>query len=65
MNRAPGESMRRMVVFDEYVLLIHPLVLGAGRQLFSETGTRAALRLVDAKASPSGVMIATYHQERG
>jgi dihydrofolate reductase len=45
---------------DAYVLLIHPLVLGSGRRLFSDTGARAALRLVDAKASPSGVVIATY-----
>jgi dihydrofolate reductase len=54
---------RRLV--DEYVLLIHPLVLGSGRRLFSDSGARAALRLVEAKASPSGVVIATYHQERG
>jgi hypothetical protein len=29
-----------------------------------DTGPRPALRLVDAKASPSGV-ITTYHQESG
>jgi dihydrofolate reductase len=45
---------------DEYVLLIHPLVLGSGRRLFSDTGARAALRLADVKGSPSGVVIATY-----
>jgi dihydrofolate reductase len=63
-----GELVQTLMqhgLIDEWVLMIHPLVLGSGRRLFSETGDRAALRLVDAKASPSGVVIATYHQERG
>jgi hypothetical protein len=50
--------MRRNLV-DEYVLLIHPLVLGAGRRLFTG-GAFAALRLVDAKTTTTGVVIATY-----
>jgi dihydrofolate reductase len=59
------QTLMRHGLVDEYVLLIHPLVLGSGRRLFSDTGGRAALRLVETKASPSGVVIATYHQERG
>jgi dihydrofolate reductase len=58
-----GELVKALVphgVIDGYVLLIHPLVLGRGRRLFSRDGARAALRLVDVKASPSGVVIATY-----
>jgi dihydrofolate reductase len=58
------QTLMRHVLVDEYVLLIHPLVLGSGRRLFSDTGGRAGLRLVETKASPSGVVIATYHQER-
>jgi dihydrofolate reductase len=45
---------------DEYVLLIHPLVLGSGRRLFADTGAPTPLQLVDAKTSPSGVLITTY-----
>jgi dihydrofolate reductase len=48
---------------DEYVLLIHPLVLGSGRRLFDDMGAAATLRLVDAKTSPSGVLITTYQPE--
>ncbi|HEX5117041.1 MAG TPA: dihydrofolate reductase family protein [Pseudonocardiaceae bacterium] len=44
---------------DEYRLLIYPVVLGTGQRLFTESNL-AALRLVDAKATPSGVLIATY-----
>jgi dihydrofolate reductase len=51
--------MRRNLV-DEYVLLIHPLVLGSGRRLFTDEGQFAALRLIDAKTTTTGVVIATY-----
>jgi dihydrofolate reductase len=52
------QTLMRHNLIDEYLLLIHPLVLGSGRRLFGNTG--ADLHLVDAKASPSGVVIATY-----
>jgi dihydrofolate reductase len=45
---------------DEYVLLIHPLVLGSGQRLFADDGAFAALRLVDAKPTTTGVIVATY-----
>jgi dihydrofolate reductase len=51
--------MRRHLV-DSYVLLIHPLVLGSGRRLFPDGGAFAALRLVDARTTTTGVVIATY-----
>jgi dihydrofolate reductase len=47
-------------LIDEYVVLIHPLVLGAGRRLFGDGGPSARLRLVDSKTSTTGVIIATY-----
>jgi dihydrofolate reductase len=54
------QSLMRANLVDEYVLLIHPLVLGSGRRLFPEGGTFAALRLVGAKTTNNGVVIATY-----
>ena len=53
-----GSLMRRKLV-DEYVLLIHPLVLGSGRRLF-DGAEFAALRLVDTVTTTTGVVIATY-----
>ncbi len=53
-------SLMRHDLVDEYVLLIHPLVLGSGRRLFPEGGSPAALRLVDTKTTTTGVVIATY-----
>jgi dihydrofolate reductase len=53
-------SLMRRNLVDEYVLLIHPLVLGSGRRLFADDGSFAALRLVDTKTTTTGVVIATY-----
>jgi dihydrofolate reductase len=54
------QSLMRRNLIDEYLLLIHPLVLGSGRRLFRDGGAFAALRLLDAKATTAGVIIATY-----
>jgi dihydrofolate reductase len=54
------QSLRRRDLIDEYLLLIHPLVLGSGRRLFPDGGPPATLRLVDAKPTTTGVLIATY-----
>jgi dihydrofolate reductase len=51
--------MQRGLV-DEYILLIHPLIVGTGRLLFPDSGPFAALRLVDARPTTTGVVIATY-----
>jgi dihydrofolate reductase len=54
------QSLMRRNLVDEYVLLIHPLVLGSGRRLFTDGGPPAAFRLVDSKMTTTGVVIATY-----
>ena len=54
------QSMMRRDLVDEYLLMIHPLVLGSGRRLFTDGGAFAALRLVDTKTTTTGVVIATY-----
>jgi dihydrofolate reductase len=51
--------MRRNLV-DEYTVLIHPLILGSGRHLFTDGGAFASLQLVDTQTTSSGVVIATY-----
>src|SRR5438270_6408132 len=58
------QSLMRANLIDEYVLLIHPLVLGSGRRLFPEGSAFATLRLVGAKTTNTGVVIATYAATR-
>ena len=54
------QSLRLRNLIDEYVLLIHPLILGSGRRLFPDGTSPADLRLVDSVITTTGVMIATY-----
>lgn len=54
------QTLTKHTLIDRYVLLIHPLVLGSGQRLFREAGSFAALQLVSAKATPTGVVVATY-----
>ncbi len=53
-------SLMRHGLIDEYILLIHPLILGSGRRLFTDGGAFAALRLVNAQTTTAGVVIAIY-----
>src|SRR2546422_4560159 len=58
-----GELVRSLMhgnLIDQYILLIHPLLLGSGQRLFPDDGSPQALRLVDSKATTTGVVIATY-----
>jgi dihydrofolate reductase len=58
-----GELIRSLMgrgLIAEYVLMIHPLILGSGRRLFGEGGAATPLRLIDSATTPAGVVIATY-----
>jgi dihydrofolate reductase len=57
-------SLMAAELIDEYLLMIHPLVLGTGRHLFPG-GTHASLRLVDSITTGTGVLIATYESAPG
>ena len=59
-----GELVRSLMrdnVVDEWMLLIHPLVLGSGRRLFASDSPYTALSLVNSTATQDGVLVATYH----
>jgi dihydrofolate reductase len=47
-------------LIDEYMLMIHPLVLGSGRRLFQDGSPPTGLRLVESVTTTTGVVIATY-----
>lgn len=57
-------SLMKGDLIDEYILLIHPLVLGSGRRLFGADGPEATLKLVDTKTTSTGVVVATYRRKR-
>lgn len=45
---------------DEIRLLVHPTVLGTGRQLFTNIGERKKLTLLDVKRFDSGIVVLSY-----
>jgi dihydrofolate reductase len=58
-----GELLQTLMkhnLIDLYILLIHPLVLGTGTHLFRDGAGFSSLRLVDAKPTSKGVLIARY-----
>ena len=60
-----GELIRSLMAddqIDEYLLMICPLVLGSGQQLFA--AGQARLRLIEADHTPRGVLMAVYAPER-
>jgi dihydrofolate reductase len=59
-----SRSLMRHGLVDEYVLSIHPLVLGSGRRLFTEGSPYAKLELVDSVTTTTGVVIGTFRPER-
>jgi dihydrofolate reductase len=53
-------------LIDEFVLFIHPLVLGSGRRLFPDAGSNlSAFQLVDSATTDTGVVIAAYQPAGG
>lgn len=56
-------SLMAADLIDEYLLMIHPLVLGTGQRLFAG-GTQASLQLVDSSTTSTGVLIAIYETAR-
>jgi dihydrofolate reductase len=52
-------SLMAAGLIDEYLLMIHPLVLGSGRRLFPD-GQYIHLRLTEAVTTSTGVVIASY-----
>jgi dihydrofolate reductase len=56
-------SLMAANLIDEYLLMIHPLVLGTGRRLFPG-GVHLPLRLTDSVTTATGVLITTYEPAR-
>lgn len=49
---------------DEYHLMIHPIVIGQGKRLFSEGLNTTKLKLVDTKTFSGGVVLLVYQRDR-
>jgi dihydrofolate reductase len=59
-QRKQIQTLMRHNLVDQYRLLIFPVVIGAGKRLFSEGTSPSGLKLVDSKVSTTGVVMGTY-----
>jgi dihydrofolate reductase len=53
-------SLMAADLIDEYLLMIHPVVLGTGRRLFPDQGPHIELTLCGSVITTTGVIIGTY-----
>jgi dihydrofolate reductase len=51
-------------LLDELQLMIHPVVVGKGKRLFTEDVNLQKLQLVDSKVTSKGVAILTYQPDK-
>jgi dihydrofolate reductase len=54
------QSLMARDLIDEYLLMIHPVVLGSGRRMFRDGGPPLTLKLADSVITTKGVVMATY-----
>ncbi len=72
LKRLPGKdigvqgsiTVQRFLIendlLDELTLLVHPVVVGQGKRFFKDSDELKRFKLIDCKASGSGVVMATY-----
>jgi dihydrofolate reductase len=57
-------ALREHDLVDEYRLMVHPIVLGAGKRLFAEQAGASVLELVESRTLASGSLILIYAPSR-
>jgi dihydrofolate reductase len=58
-------SLLKENLLDELKLMIHPVVVGKGKRLFTEDVDLTRLQLVDSKVTGTGIVIVTYQPVKG
>src|SRR3990172_8285548 len=55
-----AQTLMQHNLVDEYVLWIHPIILGSGKRLFADGISPASLKLVETRITGSGVSVLRY-----
>ncbi|MGZ3768593.1 MAG: dihydrofolate reductase family protein [Bdellovibrio sp.] len=55
-----SQTLMRKNLIDEYLLMIHPLVLGEGKRFFKQDSPRQDMELLESKNTKNGVLALTY-----
>ena len=59
------QTLMAQELVDEYLLMIHPLVLGSGQRMFPDGAAPLSLKLAESITTSTGVVLATYVKESG
>ena len=54
------QTLLRHGLIDEFMLIVHPRVLGTGRQLFPSNGATAEFSLISSRATETGALVVSY-----
>lgn len=57
------QTLLKHDLIDEFDVMVFPLILGKGKRMFGEGAIPAGLKLVDSKASSTGVVMNRYRRE--
>ena len=63
-SRRLVNALKQHDLVDEYRLMVFPVILGSGAQLFDRTEDATDLKLVDTRSFANGAVVLTYHVER-
>ena len=59
------DSFRRLDLIDEYRIFVHPVLVGAGTQLFRDADALTSLELLETKTFGNGVVLLRYGRRAG
>lgn len=59
-----AEAMMNEGLVDELWLSVHPILLGGGKPLFGQSGSRTHLTLIDSKSYPTGLLSLRYSVDK-
>lgn len=54
------QTLMRHRLIDEYLLLIYPLTLGAGKRLFHQEGPKQEMELLKSRTTKNGALVLNY-----
>ncbi len=57
-----AQSLAKLGLIDQYMLIVHPVILGKGKPLLKELGNRQNLKLVGTKTFNSGAVELNYNR---
>jgi dihydrofolate reductase len=58
-------ALTNLRLIDEYQLLVHPVILGGGKPLFTGIEEQVKLKLANTRTHPSGVVVLYYQPAPG